>query len=134
MTQTVQNGVRCVVSLSLQTYYVTLLYTTSSVTFFLISHPLITLSFDSFMLVTASNKPLPYITTLVCEWLSQTWVAVFTINATLSSINVYYGLCFVFDSRLFLFGLHGYMFPWSSAWLLWRTELWFVHPTVQHLN
>ena len=78
--------VRCVVCLSLQKNHVTLLSTTASVASFLISHSLIILPLDYFMLLppgnspiavnkllllllllllflTASKKPLPYITT-----------------------------------------------------------------------
>jgi hypothetical protein len=58
--------------LSLQINHETLLSTTASVTSLLISHSLITLSLGSCMLVRASDKALPYIASLVCEWFSHT--------------------------------------------------------------
>lgn len=51
------------------------------------------------MQVTASNKPLPYITTLVCEWLSQTWCHGYRVPMLTMDF------CLCLTSDIFLFGV-----------------------------
>ena len=65
-----------------------------------------------------------------CDWLNHT--------LGLLCLPLFPWLLWTLDcdwfQTLFCLGCMVTCFPWSSAWILWRTELRYLHPTVKHLN